>query len=302
MSKTDFRLKIYGVRGSYSPTNGFNTHIGINTTCLRFDIGKHLVVFDAGSGIINLGNDVVKEAHSGNSHQNLWKIHILFTHLHLDHILGFPFFTPIYFPQTELHFISPKILTYSLKEVLEYLMSPALFPVTLNELPAKKFFYEIAESSVIFFFEDEFRITPLIESQGIHGWLAKVSCLRNYTHPKGGAYVYRVDFANKHSVVFATDVEGFVGGDQRIARFAKEADLLIHDAQYTLKEYEMFQGFGHSTYEMACQVARQAGVKKLLLFHHDPKHDDEVMTELENKAKEIFPNTLVATEDMEFSF
>ncbi|NOX36407.1 MAG: MBL fold metallo-hydrolase [Calditrichaeota bacterium] len=302
MPKAEFRMKIYGVRGSYPPTNGFATHFGVNTTCIRFDIGKHLIVFDAGTGIINLGNDLLKEIKNGNSRQNLWKIHLFFTHLHIDHLMGFPYFSMIYIPQTELHLISPRILVYSLKDSLEMLMSPALFPVTMNELPSRKIFHDLAENRVVFFLEDDFQIVHVTDAPSVKNWIGKISCIRNYTHPKGGTYIYKVEFQNNHSVVFATDVEGFVGGDQRIINFARGADILIHDAQYTLREYEMFQGFGHSTYEMACEIAKKAEVKKLLLFHHDPKHDDAELSELEMKAREIFPETYMASENMEFNF
>lgn len=302
MSNSPFRLKIYGVRGSYPPTSNNGHTFGVNTTCLRFDIEKHVVIIDAGTGIINLGNDLFQEMRQGNGRQNYKKLHFFFTHLHIDHLMGFPYFLLNYIPDVEMHFIAPRILTYSLEQVLEFLMSPALFPVTLTELPSRRTFYDFSENLVALFFEDRFEIYPTSQAAKMKGWQGRVSCLRNYTHPKGGAYIYKVEHHSGTRVVFATDVEGFIGNDQRLVKFAKDADILIHDAQYTLEEYAMFQGFGHSTYEMACAVAKAAGVKKLLLTHHDPKHGDEVLAQLEAKAREIFPQTHVATEFMEFSF
>ena len=105
-----------------------------------------------------------------------------------------------------------------------------------------------------------------------------------------------------HSVVFATDIEGFIGGDKRLVNFSKNANVLIHDAQYSLPEYDMFQGFGHSTFEMACDVAKNAGVEKLVLSHHDPKHSDTELEVLQKAAKKIFTETYIASETMEFSF
>ena len=153
----------------------------------------------------------------------------------------------------------------------------------------------------LYFYEDKCKIVSVNETDHTEsGWLAKISCIRNFTHPKGGTYIYKIESRNGNSVVFATDVEGFVGGDKRLINFARDANILFHDAQYSLEEYQMFQGFGHSTYEMACTVAKQAGVQKLILFHHDPKHSDQELSDLENKAQEIFRETYMATESMEF--
>lgn len=295
------RMKIYGVRGSYPPTTGAATRIGVNTTCLRVDIGKNVVVFDAGTGIINLGNDLFSEIQNTKNNDHLWKLHLFFTHSHIDHLMGFPYFLLNYMPRAEFHFLSPRFLSHSLEQILDFLMSPALFPVTLAELPSRRFYYEMGEGKVVHFYEDRFEIQTIGENRKIEKGIGKISCLRNYTHPKGGVYIYKIENSRGGSIVLATDIEGFVGGDQRLIKFAEGADILIHDAQYSLDEYGMFQGFGHSTYEMACEVAAKARVKKLLLFHHDPKHSDAQLKELQDAAQKIFPETFVASEDMEFS-
>jgi len=301
MDERPLRLKIYGVRGSHSPTRHFKTKYGVNTTCLRIDLGKHLIIFDAGTGIINLGQDLMAEASSG-SEQNLWKLHLFFTHFHIDHLMGFPYFLMNYIPKSEIEFYYAKMVNYDLKDVIEELLNPALFPVTLSEMPSRKTFHQLGEGNVVFFFEDSFQVLPVSEAPSVENWIGKISCMRFYTHPKSGSYTYKVESNNGKSIVFATDVEGFVGNDQRIIKFAKDADILIHDAQYTFQEYSMFQGFGHSTYEMACNVAKEAGVKKLLLFHHDPKHEDALLDELEASAQKLFPEAYMATEEMDFSF
>ncbi len=300
--KSDFSIKIYGVRGSFPPTKGFSTNIGVNTTCLRANIGQHVVIFDAGTGIINLGADLISELKSGNSLQNLFNLNLFFSHTHIDHLMGFPYFAMLYMPQTELNIISPNILGYSIEEIIELWMSPALFPVTTAELPSRFSYFDFGENMHMYFFEDETKILPATEAATVENWIGRISCMRNFTHPKGGAYLYKVEKSNGESIVFATDIEGFVGGDQRLIKFAQNAKILIHDAQYTLAEYQMFQGFGHSTYEMACDVAKKAEVDKLILTHHDPKHEDKELTELENQAQEIFPQTFMAKDGMEFSF
>jgi len=124
--------------------------------------------------------------------------------------------------------------------------------------------------------------------------------LRSYSHPQG-VFVYRIEMDNR-KLVFATDVESYAGGDQQLIRFARQADLLIHDAEYTAEEYldgkPPRQGWGHSTWEMAVEAAQAAGVKKLVLTHHNAHHDDAFLEDMERQAQAIFPATLVAREGL----
>ncbi len=92
----------------------------MNTTCLRVDLGKHIIIIDAGTGIINLGSDLLSELKSGKGKQNYHKLYLLFTHTHIDHLMGFPYFNMIYMPQTELNIITPTQLNYSIQEILEH--------------------------------------------------------------------------------------------------------------------------------------------------------------------------------------
>ena len=101
---------------------------------------------------------------------------------------------------------------------------------------------------------------------------------------------------------FATDVEQYAGGDQRLIKFAEGCDVLLHDSQYTLEQYLQFQGYGHSNYEMACEIALKAKAKKLLLFHHDPNNDDNMLESIEENAKAIFKGAELAHEGWEWKF
>jgi phosphoribosyl 1,2-cyclic phosphodiesterase len=186
MKNRNLRIKIYGVRGSFPPTNGDATKYGVNTTCLRVDMGKHLVIIDAGTGIIKLGADLISEMKSGTKKQNFQKLFMFFTHTHIDHLMGFPYFQLLYMPQTELNIITATQLNYSMEEILETLMSPAFFPVTIAELPSQLNYYDFAENKVVFFFEDDYEIYSLKDSANVKNWIGKISCMRNYTHPKGG--------------------------------------------------------------------------------------------------------------------
>jgi ribonuclease BN (tRNA processing enzyme) len=300
MSDHSLAVKIYGVRGSYPPTNGDRTEYGVNTTCLRVNIGKHVIIIDAGTGIIKLGADLFDEMNSGKGKSDFSNLYLLFTHTHIDHLMGFPYFGLLYLPQTILNVISPSQLNYSIEEILETIMSPAFFPVTIPELPCTIKYTDFAENRMIYFYEDSYKINLIQESPENTKWIGRISCLRGYTHPKGGSYIYKIENFNKQAIVFATDIEGFVGGDQRLIKFSHNAQVLIHDAQYSLPEYEVFQGFGHSTYKMACEVALKAGVNKLILSHHDPKHSDLDLKVLEEEAQKIFSETYMANEEMEF--
>jgi ribonuclease BN (tRNA processing enzyme) len=127
-----------------------------------------------------------------------------------------------------------------------------------------------------------------------------IHVMRSYAHPQG-VYIYRIEYQGK-ALVYATDTEGYVGGDQRLIRFARDATLLIHDAQYTEAEYSnpqmSKQGWGHSTWQMAVNVAQMARVQQLVLFHHDPDHSDEMLEKLERDARAAFPATRLAHEGM----
>jgi ribonuclease BN (tRNA processing enzyme) len=117
-------------------------------------------------------------------------------------------------------------------------------------------------------------------------------------------HVYRIDYRGR-SLVYATDTEGYVGGDRKLTAFARGADLLIHDAQYSEEHYRgqivelpSTQGYGHSTPQMACELAKAAGVRKLVLFHHDPNYTDEMVADLEVRARSVFPNACAASEGL----
>ncbi len=131
------------------------------------------------------------------------------------------------------------------------------------------------------------------ESPDGHGF--RIRTMKYYFHPKDGTYLYSIEW-NGHKIIFATDIEGYKGGDQRLINFARNADILIHDAQYTDEQYKKFCGYGHSSFAMACDTAKQAQVKKLLLFHHDPNNSDEALYQIEKEAQKLFKDSELAKE------
>jgi len=279
-------VKFWGVRGSH-PTPGPQTvYFGGNTACVEVRVDGQTIILDAGTGIIALGRDLARR-HS-LERANAQPV-LLFSHLHHDHTQGFPFFGPAYNPASHLHLFGPGASKQTLQKVLSRNQAPPTFPVALKDMSAIKNIHSLKETDVISFEEG----LPKLGKPAPAGGLT-IRLMRSYAHP-GGVFIYRIEWRGI-SVVYATDTEGYVGGDQRLSAFARGADLLIHDAQYSPADYTLRQGFGHSTAQMACELAHASGVKNLAFFHHDPTYDDETVHDLEEQAQTIFKGSFAARE------
>ena len=298
-----FLVKIYGVRGSYpiSPVEG--TKYGGNTACMLVRTNEHIVVIDAGSGIIKLGNELVPEilAHKNKTNKP-FHITLLFTHTHIDHLIGFPYFAPLFFANVQLQLIGPATLGVDFEDILRTLVEPQYFPVSMDEFKAQKFFENIDENMVFCFNQGQPEVQIAhVESTVTDQADMVIKTMRYYNHPKDGSFNFRIE-CDGHALVFATDVEQFVGSDQRLMKFAEGCDILVHDAQYSLEQYLQCQGYGHSHFEMACEAALKAKVKKLLLFHHDPNNNDEALEEMLKSAKSLFNAAELAYEGWQWVF
>ncbi len=235
------------------------------------------MVFDAGTGIIGLGRALMQRAQRR-------VVHIFLSHAHHDHIEGLRFFPPVYQPGWKCHLYARR--KARVERLLARMMAPNLFPVSLDELPAQLTFEDLADDAHI-----RLRGQPDVEIQ------ARFS----RAHTKVGVMLYRVSCGGR-SLVYATDVEAPMGGHQDVVDFARGADVLIHDAQYSEEEYfgaAHKQGWGHSTVAMAATAARDAEVGKLILYHHDPTHDDRKVKALQAQARKVFRNSTAASEGME---
>ena len=304
----ELRVKFWGVRGSH-PTPGAGTvKFGGNTACVEVTAGDKTLILDAGTGIIPLGRDLARRAAVKKCPLELT---LLFSHLHHDHTQGFPFFAPAYMPNVKLNLFGPGVSPESLEKVLENNQSPATFPVGLREMAASKDIRSLRETQVVIWNEAGVRVTDLASMTEANPKVSDEALVvrihRSYAHP-GGVYSYRITWRSQ-SIVYATDTEGYVGTDRRLAGFARRADLLIHDAQYAEDHYRgqmagfpSTQGYGHSTASMACEVAAAAEVGKLVLFHHDPAYDDEMIEKIECAAQARFENTIAAYEGLELTF
>jgi len=301
MNNYQFLAKLYGVRGSYPIAPAEGTKIGGNTPCLLVRTPEDILIIDGGTGIIQLGKDLLPEImeYAATRHKPR-EITLLFTHTHMDHLMGLPFFAPLYLPQANLTFIGPPTMGMPFEQIIRGIVAPQYFPVDLHEFRAGIKFINMDENKVISFdgTGSEAGVTHVLShTENKAQW--KVSAMKYYFHPKDGTFVYKISWQDK-TLVFATDIEQYYGCDQRLSAFAKNADFLIHDAQYTEEQYERFKGYGHSVFTLACQAAQQAGVKKLLLYHHDPGASDEELYKNEKTARAIFAATDLASETWEW--
>lgn len=265
-----------GVRGSTPSPGAHTVEVGGNTSCVEVKAGDNRIVFDAGTGLRGLGNELVANAQSEANH----KTTILLSHVHWDHIQGLPFFCPVYLPDFEIDVISGPNGFMPLVEALRKQMAPPFFPVAFDEVPAKLSARDERPNST-------FEVGDAVVT------MAKLN------HPDP-VYGFRVDY-NGASVVYATDTEHYSCVDPTLVKLAADADVLIYDAQYTPEEYRgdlgmSKVGWGHSTFEAAAELASEAGVDQLVLFHHDPTRSDAGVAAIEERARGLFGNTVAARE------
>ncbi|MBX2815545.1 MAG: MBL fold metallo-hydrolase [Saprospiraceae bacterium] len=277
-----WHVKFYGVRGSTPVCDPGFQRFGGNTTCIYVDLltndrSKLIGIIDAGTGIRKLGKEIMKGTIPKTDH-----IMLAMTHFHWDHIQGLPFFDPAYEPDTKIAIFSPhhQMQKDELRGIFERHMQEDYFPVQLSAMGSEIRFFTEEEYSSYLSFERSIEFTH-----------------RMHNHP-GGACSYRLS-ANGKSLVVCTDLEHGEELDPEVVAFCKDADLLIHDAQYTDEELPSHRGWGHSSYSQAIACAEQAGAKQLVLTHHDPNHDDDFLEHMETQCKLRFPRCVMAREGME---
>jgi ribonuclease BN (tRNA processing enzyme) len=294
-----FLVRFWGVRGSYPVSEGTAQRVGGHTSCVEVQVGGHEIILDAGTGLIPLGQ-LFRERMKITPPT----ITILFSHLHYDHILGLPFFDPLYQPGASLHLAGPRLAGKSIADTLCGAITSPYFPVDLREVPASCAFYTLEPGDVLLWHAGDEQ--PHVHNERVNGASkplaeddVRVSFLHTAAHPRNGCLISRVEYRGRR-LVYATDVEWGEADNEQLIRFAAGADVLIHDAQYSEEDYLTAKhGFGHSTPHMATEVARAAGVKRLLLFHHDPEHDDGALEQLEDSARRAFSATNLAFEGLE---
>ncbi len=271
-----FRVRFWGVRGSIPVPGPETAGIGGNTSCVEVRAGEARLIFDGGTGLRLLGNAWLKEMPL--------TAHLFFSHVHWDHIQGFPFFAPAFVPGNTIHMYGAANVTGTVETALAGQMEMPNFPVHLNTLPARLIFHDLREGEVVEI-GDGVRVTNAAGN-----------------HP-GGVFAYRVDYKNR-SVVYATDTEHYSIPDPKLVALSKNADVLIYDTMYTPEEYAgqagsgPKTGWGHSHFEAGVEMVKAAGVRRYVLFHHDPVQSDAMVREKERRARELFPESMAAYEGL----
>lgn len=256
-------IRCWGSRGSIPVSGESYLKYGGDTTCLEIQAQSgDIIIIDAGTGIRRYGNQAATSGHP--------KYDFLFTHAHWDHIMGFPFFKPLFFDRTQIHLHSCPFDRHFVKMILSKVMAEPYFPVTYAEIKAQITYAPVCQR--------EFQIGS-ISVQPIA-----------MSHPNGGCGYKFVE--NGKSLVFLTDNElghTHPGGLNFSAyiKMVSGADLLIHDAEYTPDEYRHFKGWGHSVYTDALKLAQEAGCRKLGLFHLNQERTDGQMDQMVADCQQI---------------
>lgn len=265
------QVTFWGVRGSIACAAKTHLRYGGNTSCVEIRVGDESFIFDAGTGIRQLGNKLLKEGRRTGV--------LLLSHTHWDHIQGFPFFAPAFDPTRSFRILAGHLPKHTggIRSVLAGQMAEPTFPVPLDIMRGKLEFED-------FIAGDAFDLAP--------GVKVRTAVLN---HPNA-ATAYRIE-AEGHSVCYVTDTEHIIGQpDQRVLGLIEGTDLLIYDSTYTDDEFTSKIGWGHSTWQEAVRLSKAAKVRRLAIFHHEPDHDDLFMRDVEMRARERFPNSFVARE------
>ena len=269
------QITFWGVRGSIPTPGPATVQIGGNTSCVEVRAGKAILIFDGGTGLRLLGKKLFKEMPL--------TAYMFFSHVHWDHIQGFPFFEPAFVPGNVFHLYGGNNVSRTLEETLAGQMDHPNFPVHLGTMAAQMNFLDMTEGE------------PLAIDDGEGGKVRVTSARGN--HPQG-VFAFRVEHQGK-AIVYATDTEHYEGRvDEKLVKLAQGASALIYDSQYTPEEYASKKGWGHSTFEEGAKIAKLAGVEKLVLFHHDPTQTDAAVRDKETRARAVFGDVIAAYEGL----
>jgi phosphoribosyl 1,2-cyclic phosphodiesterase len=272
------KVRFWGVRGSTPTPTLDNYRYGGNTSCIevRTPAGE-LLILDCGTGLRVLGKQLLAEF----GHSSI-QASIFLTHFHWDHIQGIPFFEPLYNPENSFDFHSFPSQSRRVEEALTEQMSNPYFPVDMSAMRARRKFHHLDKTEVALK-DVVVKSVPLNHPQGCLGY--RIEC---------GGFV----------LVYATDNEpGSPEHDRNVRQLAEGADVFVYDAQYTPLEYvSLKKGWGHSTWREAVNIAQEAKVRQLILFHHDPDHNDTILDSILSETQKFFSNTVMAWEGMGIDF
>lgn len=268
MMSDSITIKFWGVRGSIACPGPDTVRYGGNTSCVEVLCGENRLIFDAGSGLRGLG-----EALAGQSGES----DLFFSHLHIDHLIGLPFFLPAFEKGNDLRLWAAGLEEAGgLRAALDRYMSFPLFPIGVDQFQARIAFHDFARGDVL---------TPR------PGIVLRTAAL---DHP-GGATGYRLEFAGR-SFCYMTDTAMDADAVPAMLALAKGVDCLVMDATYTDSELTKYEGWGHASWQQNAAFADAVGVKTLCLFHHAPEHDDDTLDRIAAEAARVRPGTVVVRE------
>ncbi len=279
MDNPRFSLHVWGGRGTIPVSGRSHARYGGNTSCVEVRCGSSRIVLDAGSGLKHLGDRLMQQDQSN------YPIDILLSHTHIDHVLGLPFFTPCYLKGGQIRIWSGHLLPdYHLRAVISQLMSPPLFPLTVDQFAADVDFIDFMAGDPI----------------ATEGWNAagiEITTIE-LSHPDR-ATGYRITFGGK-SMCYITDYEHVPGEiDPKLAEFVRGTDCLIYDSTFTDATYERHRGWGHSTWQQAVRLANEANVGTLMIFHHDPEANDAELDIRASALEQMRPGSVMAQDGLE---
>ncbi len=288
----EFKVKFRGVRGSYPIADKDFLQYGGNTSCVEVNVNGHLIVLDAGTGLINVGNELLSKYISSNiNNEERTPINatVLLSHIHQDHLHGFTFFRPLHIPSSQINVFGNVNYNESLSDELAGLLFGKSFPLDLGDIAGNLNIIDLNESEAIILRHNMPPTVKRVEGDiKPEGDDVIITYYRSYAHPQEGVLIYKISYKDK-VLVYATDKESYEGGDKKLVNFARNCNILIHDAQYTTEDYmDSFapkQGYGHSTFEMAVECKKQSNAEKLVFFHFDPSYDDNKLNGIKEHYK-----------------
>ncbi len=276
------RIKLWGVRGSLPVPGPATVRYGGNTSCVEVRADGEIIVLDAGTGIRALGLALEKELGPGTI-----KLTLLITHTHWDHIQGLPFFSPAYNPKNLIRILGYEGARAGLSTILASQMETPFFPVSLRQLPSHLAIEELKEM--------EFHIGTVNVQAKFANHPGICAGYRLFTSAGSIAYMpdnepyepLKLQVARKDGID-GDEARNFAGAERaKMVEFFRDCEVAILDAQYTDEEYKKHIGWGHSSLSSVVELALDANVKRLLLFHHDPSHDDDMIDRMVEQAREL---------------
>lgn len=265
---SQFAVTFLGVRGTAPCCEAKYQEYGGHTSCVLMEIDDQVLIFDAGSGI-STANHYIDNKEQKN-------IHLFFSHVHLDHILGLPTYDAFWDKQKKIHIYAGTLEPYGgIQNFLEATFTAPLFPIDFKNFPAQIRYSDFNAGDVI----------------QLSNKISIDTCALN--HPNG-AIGYRANYNGK-SACYVTDTEHKIGEvDQNISTLIREADLFIYDSTFTDASYLQHKGWGHSTWQEGSRLSQESNVGRTAIFHHDPAHDDNAMQEIEKQTKQMDGNIFIA--------